>query len=139
MHLLELGKYADALRAFEAILTSQTLTSGERARMQNKRGVALVRLERRDDARRAFESALATVTAFAPALVNIGNLYLESGEIDTAIGFYERAIRSDDEYALAHHHLGVAYKRQGRTAEAVGELRRAQRLEGRVRRKQRQR
>ncbi len=51
--------------------------------------------------------------------------------------FYERAIRSDEEYAPAHHNLGVAYKRMGKTGEAVRALRRAHRLEGRVVRRQR--
>jgi tetratricopeptide (TPR) repeat protein len=109
----------------------------ERAAAANKRGVALVELKRHDEARTAFEQALQIVPKFAPALVNIGNLHLEGGDAEAAIRYYESAILSDEDYALAHHNLGVAYKRLGRTGDSVRELRKAHRLEGRVVKKQR--
>lgn len=130
-------RYEDALARFDAILADPQIPPSERAAAENKRGVAFVELKRRDQARGAFEQALEAVPGFAPSLVNIGNLHLEAGEIDEAIRYYESAVKSDEEYALAHHNLGVAYKRLGRTADSVRELRRANRLEGRVVRRQR--
>lgn len=130
-------EYAEALARLDALLEDPGLSAAERAAVANKRGVALVELQRRDDARAAFDRALEIVPKYAPALVNIGNLHLEAGEMEEAIRWYESAVLSDDEYALAHHNLGVAYKRLGRTSESVRELRKAHRLEGRVVRRQR--
>lgn len=130
-------RYDEALARLEELLADPQLPPAERAAVANKRGVALIELRRRDEARAAFEQALEIVPRFAPALVNIGNLHLEAGETEEAIRLYESAVLSDDEYATAHHNLGVAYKRLGRMGDAVRELRRAHRLEGRVVRRQR--
>lgn len=130
-------KYEEAIARLDEILADPKTPPPQRAAASNKRGVALVELKRKDQARAAFEQALDVDPKFAPALVNIGNLHLEAGEMDEAIRYYESAVRSDDDYALAHHNLGVAYKRLGRTGDSVRELRKAHRLEGRVLRKQR--
>jgi tetratricopeptide (TPR) repeat protein len=130
-------RYEDAIARLDAILADPNVLPPERAAAANKRGVALVDLKRHDEARAAFEQALQIVPKFAPALVNIGNLHLEDGDAEAAIRYYESAILSDEDYALAHHNLGVAYKRLGRTGDSVRELRKAHRLEGRVVRKQR--
>lgn len=126
------GRYEEAISRFDVLLADPALDTPERALAANKRGVAFVRIERIDDARAAFEQALSIVPRYAPAIVNLGNLHLEAGQVQDAIECYERAIRSDEEYAPAHYNLAVAYKRLGRTADSVRELRRAQRLEGRV-------
>ncbi len=130
-------RYSEALSQLDAIFADPQLEPVQRAEVSNKRGVALVELRRIDEARQAFECSLQFDPKFAPALVNIGNIYLEAGEMQEAIRFYESALRSDEQYALAHHNLGVAYKRLGRTSDAVRSLRKAHRLEGRVSRKQR--
>lgn len=129
-------RYVEALARLDEILAGPHLPAPERAAVSNKRGVALVELRRPQEAREAFETALRAVPKFAPALVNIGNLHLEAGELDEAIRLYESAAASDEYYALAYHNLGVAYKRLGRTADSVRALKRAHRLEGRVVRKQ---
>jgi len=137
MRDLAQGRYEEALSRLDALLDDPSLSVEERATAANKRGVTLINLQRVPDARAAFEHALSISPRFAPALVNIGNLYLEAGDVDQALHYYERAVLSDDEYAPAHHNMAVAYKRLGRTDDAVRELRKAQRLEGRVIRKQR--
>lgn len=121
------GDYEDALQRLDALLNDGS-ASADRATLVNKRGVALVGLGRRDEARQAFENALQEKPRFAPALVNLGNLLLEDGELQAAVAQYESAIRSDDRYAPAHHNLAVGYKRLGRTADSVRELRRAHKL-----------
>jgi lipoprotein NlpI len=129
---LERGAYADALAGLDALLAQPDLSNADRAKIANKRGVALVRLGDRDAALDAFAAALESLPRYAPALVNIGNLCLEEGSLDDAVVHYEAAIRADDTYHVAHLNLGIAYKRMGRTAESVRELKRAGRLEGRV-------
>lgn len=105
----------------------------QRAFYFNKRGVARIKLGRREDARADFESALECVGRYAPALTNIGNLLLEEGRVDDAITAYCEAIDSDREYAVAYVNLGTAYKRAGRFGEAVRAMRTGLRLEGRKR------
>jgi tetratricopeptide (TPR) repeat protein len=130
-------RYEEALARLDELRADPDLSRDERLAVENKRGVVFINMQRLVEAREAFEAALALDARYAPALVNVGNLHLESGEVDEAIRYYERAVLSDDDYALAHHNLGVAYKRLGRTGDAVRELRKATRLEGRVVKKQR--
>jgi tetratricopeptide (TPR) repeat protein len=101
----------------------------ERAFLLNKRGVAHIGMRRLDAARSDFEAALASVTSYAPALTNLGNLSLEAGDTNAAVKLYEAALLADPEYAVACLNLGVAYKRSGRIDEGVRMLRRAQGLE----------
>lgn len=101
----------------------------ERAFLLNKRGIARVGMDRKDDAASDFRAALECCPGYAPAITNLGNLLLESGDLAGAIAQYEAAVRADDFYSVAHLNLGVAYKRAGRIAEGVRELRRANKLE----------
>lgn len=128
LRALARGHHAEALERLDALLADSEMTPASRAAATNKRGVALIGLGRGTEARQAFEAALEVVPRYAPAMVNIGNLHLEAGEIEIAVSQYEAAIRSDDRYGPAHHNLAVAYKRLGRTADSVRELRRAHRL-----------
>jgi tetratricopeptide (TPR) repeat protein len=48
----------------------------------------------------------------------LANAYLELGRLDEAIAEYERLLRLNPHYALAHYHLGQAYERQGERARA---------------------
>ncbi len=129
---LDAGRHAEALVQFETLLAAENLTPAERAKVANKRGIALVKLGRRDEALQAFQNVLDAMPRYAPSLVNVGNLCLEDGSIDDAVMHYEAAIRADDEYPVAHLNLGVALKHLGRTSESVRELKKASRLEGRL-------
>jgi tetratricopeptide (TPR) repeat protein len=129
---LERGEFARAESALGGLL-ERPGSPVERAFLLNKRGVARIGLDRREFARADFAAALESVGGYAPALTNLGNLLLEDGDVRGAIAHYDRAIASDREYALAHLNLGVAYKRLGRIADSVRELREAQRLEQRSR------
>ncbi len=131
LRALALGQADRALRILDSLRADPGLTAAERAAIANKRGVAFVRLERRAEAELAFEDALGIVSNYPPALVNLGNLRLESGDLEGAVLRFQQAVASDENYGPAHHNLGVAYKRMGRTADAVRELKRGQRLEGR--------
>ncbi|GAC1652925.1 MAG: hypothetical protein NVS9B12_02650 [Vulcanimicrobiaceae bacterium] len=131
VRLLETGAFEDAERQFSALLEGAG-SDAERAMLVNKRGIARVRLDRREDALEDFTAALGFESHCAPALVNVGNLLLEDGHLDEAILHYENAVRHDDSYAVAHMNLSAAYKRAGRHSDAVREFRRANRLEGRL-------
>lgn len=130
VRLLETGGSEQAERELTAVLASAS-TDSERAMAINKRGIARIHQGRRAEALEDFTAALEFKPQFASALLNIGNLLLEDGELDEAIAHYESAVRSDDTYAIAHMNLSAAYKKAGRHAESVREFRRASRLEGR--------
>ncbi|GAC1419750.1 MAG: hypothetical protein NVSMB5_11820 [Candidatus Velthaea sp.] len=129
---LERRRVSEALALFDAALGEAT-SAGERAAIHNKRGIAFVQAGDIEAAVHAFLAAL-EIESHVPAIVNIGNLLLEAGDVEEAIVHYEAALRLDDDYATAHLNLGVAYKRIGRRSEAVREFRRANRLEGRLKR-----
>lgn len=102
----------------------------------HKRGVVLVRLGRRDEAREAFIDALELNREYAPSLTNLGNLELEQNHVEQAILYYKQAIAAQPEYPGAHHNLGVAYRRLGRLGDAVSEARQAARHERKQSREQ---
>jgi tetratricopeptide (TPR) repeat protein len=120
-----------AARAHYAAALVAASSDRERALVHNKR--ALLELARGDAAAAdaALAEALATYAACVPAIVNVANRLLESGDLAAAIERYETAIRLDPDFPEAHHNLGVAYKRAGRRSDAVRELRRATGLERR--------
>jgi tetratricopeptide (TPR) repeat protein len=60
---------------------------------------------------------------------NTGNALLQKGEVADAISRYQEAISSDPAYAEAHRQLALAYERQGRSADADAERKKAAALE----------
>lgn len=59
------------------------------------------------------------------ALNNLGNLALDDGRPDEAVGFYRRALASGPRFAAAHYNLGRALAAQGDHAGAARHLREA--------------
>jgi tetratricopeptide (TPR) repeat protein len=130
---LERGDHVMAESALTALIEAQTERAPqELALLYNKRGVARVHQDRRDEARADFLAALVAVPRYAPALTNVGNLYFEAGDTQTAIVQFEAAIAADPDYAIAYFNLGAAYKRAGRFADSVRALRRGRQLEDRA-------
>jgi tetratricopeptide (TPR) repeat protein len=95
----------------------------------SKRGVCRLRCGDRTGAAKDFGSALDEDPRCVSALVNIGNLALEANMIEEAQARYEAALRIDERSAHAHHNLGIVYRRQGKLAESIRELRLAATLE----------
>jgi len=128
---LERGDFAEALALVDRAL-AEAESGSARAAAHNKRGVVLVRTADRDGATLAFLAALEAEPRHVPAIVNVGNLLLESGMTADAIEHYEAALRLDDRYAPAYQNLGVALRRLGRRSESVRALRAAGRLASRL-------
>jgi tetratricopeptide (TPR) repeat protein len=127
---LERGRPGEALRELDAAL-AQNPDGPARARIHNKRGVALIALGEREAAIEAFCSALDCSETAAPALVSLGNSFLESGHPRDAVDYYRAALRADAGYALAQANLAAALRALGDRAGSVRALRAAARLEGR--------
>lgn len=108
---------------------TESIARGENAALAySKRGVCRIRLGDRAAARADFEAALERDARCVPALVNVANMELEEGRLEESRVKYERAIELDPDYALAHHNLGVVYRRLGRLVDSVRALRKADML-----------
>ncbi|HEY0615539.1 MAG TPA: tetratricopeptide repeat protein [Candidatus Elarobacter sp.] len=132
-YLLARGRLDEAEGAFAEALAGAASPS-EIGNIANKRAVLAIR---RGDRARAIAELVAALEAdarCAAAITTIGNLLLEDRALDEAIAHYEYAMLVDEGYAPAYHNLGVALHRSGRRSEAVRMLRKATRLESRIRR-----
>ena len=121
----------DALDTFKpdeamALLASvdEPLLQGE---AETQRGTAKVYLNENAEAEAHFANALEHDAKHYRALTNQGNLALEKGEVDAAIAAYEQALEINENFANAHHNLGVAYRKKGDIGKSVASIRRAQR------------
>src|SRR5262249_17193926 len=86
---------------------------------RNALGVLYAQIGRVDDARAAFEAALAVQSGNAVAHYNLGILAVSRREIDEAMSHFARALASKADYVEAHTNLGALLHAQGRTEEAV--------------------
>jgi len=129
---IEAGRYREAYHLLTRALHEPNIDAVAAAAMYNKRGVALVHQERREEALSDFKAAIEADPTYTAAIVNIGNLALERGEVEAAIEQYEAALRIDQECALAHHNLGTAYRKLGRRSESVRHLRMADKIRART-------
>ena len=77
-------------------------------------------------ARRAYEKALELQPDHAEALINLGRLLQEDGEVDAALPLYTRALESPGvERTIAAFNLGIALEDLGRDDDAAAAYRRA--------------
>jgi tetratricopeptide (TPR) repeat protein len=130
---LDRGRLDAAEAAFAEALAAAA-SPADVAAICNKRAIVALR---RGDRQRCVAELVAALEAdprSAPAITTIGNLLQEDGAVDDAVEHYEYALMIDDGYAPAYHNLGVALHRSGRRAEAVRMLRKATRLESRMKR-----
>lgn len=122
---MERGNYTDAIFRFTEAIENEDRV----AAAFSKRGVCHIHLDERELAARDFVRAIEIDVRCLSAIVNLGNMALEDERIDDAIAKYEAALKIDPDYAMAHHNLGVAYRKQGKFAESVRELRAGARLQ----------
>jgi len=99
-----------------------------KAEVETQRGTAMIYEGRLEEAKAAFEAALAQDPDHYRAITNLGNVALEEKRTDDAIDYYQRALKVNDSFANAHHNLGVAYRRKGNLSKSVKSLKAAQRL-----------
>jgi tetratricopeptide (TPR) repeat protein len=92
------------------------------------RGTALIYHNDTAGAKAAFERALQLDSNHYRAITNLGNIALESGNLDEAISNYEHALKLNENFANAHHNLAVAYRKKGMVSKSVSELKKAQRV-----------
>jgi tetratricopeptide (TPR) repeat protein len=91
-------------------------------------GTLLYRLEILPAARDFLLSSVSVDPEFAPAYVNLGNVYFKQGDFDKALAGYQNAISIDSEHILAHYNLGQTYIKKMLFAESSQSLKRANEL-----------
>lgn len=130
--LAESGALVDVRSVDEAVALLDTLPDEPAifpAERLAQRGTAQVLLGSSDEARRLLGQAVELDPGHVRARVNLGNVLLEGGELDAAVGSYRRALEIDADDPHALHNLGVALRRQGKIGESVAALRKAQKAE----------
>jgi len=104
-----LGAHADAAPGSDA----------RQAAGHAERGLQLRALGRGDEARAAFERALACDARCALALMYLGNLDHEAGRLDDAAGAYRSALAIEANNAALHYNLALTLMALGEAAAAV--------------------
>jgi len=121
VYLTEAGRAKEAADVLEPYMTAvkpdlDVLTS---------RGMALAALQRPAEALATFERGRQVDPSNPLVLVNMGTVYLMTGERARAREAFEAALEIDAGVARAHNSLGVIAAQEGRMAEAVERWRRA--------------
>jgi tetratricopeptide (TPR) repeat protein len=73
----------------------------------------------RDEARAAYERAVAGCPTFADAHCNLGRMHADDGEPQVAEAWFRLAICADPTVSVYWFNLGVSVEDQGRHAEAI--------------------
>lgn len=113
----------DHSRAIDLIRQSLALQR-DQPQCYNVLGLALMELDRLDEAAEAFATAIAAQPA--PEFYNnLGNLRKQQGRLDDAIAAYTEAVSRNPSYADAHYNLGNAERAAGHSEAAESSFRRA--------------
>ncbi len=91
-------------------------------------GTLLYRLGILNEARDFLLSSVTMDKDFAPAYINLGNVYFKQEDYNRALAGYQNALTIDGENALAHYNLGQTYIEKMLFAESSNSLRRANEL-----------
>ncbi|MBL8645397.1 MAG: tetratricopeptide repeat protein, partial [Rhodospirillaceae bacterium] len=75
------------------------------------------------EAVKAYEAALARQPAYPEALSNLGIVYRDLEDVNTALQCFHRAVQQRPTYAEARYNLANAYRDQTRLSEAEAEIR----------------
>ena len=83
--------------------------SAYRAERDYAVGTMLYRLGLYGEARAYLLEAVSENPKFAPAFINLGNVYFTQGDYDKALAGYRSAIEIDSASAVAHYNIGQAF------------------------------
>jgi len=78
------------------------------SRLWFAKGFANFKLDKTDEAERAFKKAIELDPKFAPALAYLGLIRARTGIYSEAVSFYESALRSDPKLVVIHHLIADA-------------------------------
>lgn len=116
--LIDAGRGEAALARVRSVLEQRP----EEASLHDLLGRALLRLDRHEEARAAFEHALALDAKDAHALEGLALAHASAGELEPAIALLERATEADPEEERYLYTLAQLLRRAGRDDEAQDRL-----------------
>jgi tetratricopeptide (TPR) repeat protein len=90
-------------------------------RVEYKKGLALLKGQKNDDAIEQFNVVLATDPRYAPAYEGIGRAFLQKKDIKYAEEAFRRALKLDSQLWKSHNFLGNIYDSQKNYQDAVRE------------------
>jgi hypothetical protein len=108
----------DTLRAWH-LMKARTLVDGMDAKLFAARGALERALGRRGEARASLQRALAIDPNNLDALMELGAVGYETGDMDLSVGALERAVELQPGSVPARIGLGWAYLQEGREREAA--------------------
>src|ERR1017187_7487199 len=120
----EMKDEAHAIQEFEAAVKAGPNTPD----VHFGYGYLLWRALRFDEAEKEFKSELANNPAHPLALTYLADVEIRANHSDEEVPYLVHAIQIQPSIALAHLDLGAAYATQGRSEDAVRELKEAERL-----------
>jgi tetratricopeptide (TPR) repeat protein len=103
--LMQKGRYADALQKLDGHLSS----APQDAEARFTRGLVLVRLNRNDDAAKAFTDLTRDYPQLPEPYNNLAVIYAQQGDYDKARDALEAALATHPSYPVAHENLGDIY------------------------------
>ena len=110
--LKELDHQQESLETSERLLSIQ-----ENEIACNNHGTILKEMNRKEEAFKYFERAIALNPKYAPAYCNVGLMMLDLGEAELAITHYKYAITLNDQDPTFYHNLAFAYFAANRYGE----------------------
>lgn len=119
--LLDRRRADEALASLESVV--QPLLQAEKKCQQ---GTASIFQNDIEQAKTLFAESLELDSLHYRSLTNLGNIHLESTDVDSAIVYYEKALAIKDDFGNALHNLGVAYRQKGQIAKSVKLIKKAQ-------------
>ena len=117
-------RYLDSIDYYNAVLAKQPT-----AMVWNKKGIALLFLQRNKEAEKGFEQALKIDKNSAEALNNLGFVQQMQKRYGKAIKYYNRALGIRPDSATFHYNLGAAYFAKHEFDRAAQEYRTAYQLD----------
>lgn len=111
-------RYLDSIDYYDAALAKQPA-----AILYNKKGIALLFLQKNRDAKKCFEKALSINKNSAEALNNLGFMAQVEKRYSRAIKYYEKALTIRPDSPTFHYNLGAAYFSKHKFDEAAQEYR----------------
>ena len=115
------GRSADALPLLDQVL-QKAPDFNTRVLLETRRGVALAKLDRYEEAATQFRKVAAEDPRHAPAWHNLGNVLARLGDHDGAVEAFSNAAKLDPENAFILYGLGRALLWQDRFEESIDYL-----------------
>ena len=114
LKLFELGLFAEAEQAYQALLTRQR----GNADAWNMLGISLLRQQKYAQSVEALEMAVEVAPRSPQALNNLGNVYKEGNEPAKAARYYRRALALSADFVMAHANLASCLVELGELEQA---------------------